>query len=166
MFVESKTEIIFVIACLGKKFVFQSEISTFSLILFSKISKFHRVKELFKSNQTRYGVSPVYLKSKTERVFGIACLGKKFVFQSEISTYSLILFSKISKFHRVRELFKSNQTRNGVSPVYLESKTERVFGIACLGKKFVFQSEISTFSLILFSKIEKFYRVKELFKVN
>ena len=50
--------------------------------------------------------------------------------------------------------------------MYLESKTERVFGIACLGKKFVCQSEISTFSLILFSKIEKFYRVKELFKVN
>ena len=50
--------------------------------------------------------------------------------------------------------------------MYVESKTERIFVIACLGKKFVFQSEISTFSLILFSKIEKFYRVKELFKVN
>ena len=35
-----------------------------------------------------------------------------------------------------------------------------------LEKKFVSQSEISTFSLILFSKIEKFYRIKELFKVN
>ena len=50
--------------------------------------------------------------------------------------------------------------------MYVESKTERIFVIAYLGKKFVFQSEISTFSLILFSKIEKFYRVKELFKVN
>ena len=50
--------------------------------------------------------------------------------------------------------------------MYLECKTERIFGIACLGKKFVFQSEISTYSLILFSKILKFYRIKELFKVN
>ena len=50
--------------------------------------------------------------------------------------------------------------------MYLESKTKRVFVIACLGKKFVFQSEISTYSLILFSKIEKFYRIKDLFKVN
>ena len=50
--------------------------------------------------------------------------------------------------------------------MYVKSKTERIFVIAYLGKKFVFQSEISTFSLILFSKIEKFYRVKELFKEN
>ena len=50
--------------------------------------------------------------------------------------------------------------------MYVESKTERIFVIACLGKKFIFQSEISTFSLILFSKIEKFYRIKDFFKVN
>ena len=50
--------------------------------------------------------------------------------------------------------------------MYLESKTKRIFGVACLGKKFVFQSEISTYSLILFSKIEKFYRIKDFFKVN
>ena len=34
----------------------------------------------------------MYLESKTKRIFAIACLGKKFVFQSEILTYSLILF--------------------------------------------------------------------------
>ena len=51
-------------------------------------------------------------------------------------------------------MFKSNQTRHGVSPVYLESNTKQIFVIACLEKKFVFQSEISTYSLILFSKIE------------
>ena len=50
--------------------------------------------------------------------------------------------------------------------MYVESKTKRIFVIACLGKKFVFQSELSTFSLILFSKIEKFYRIKDFFKVN
>ena len=50
--------------------------------------------------------------------------------------------------------------------MYLECKTKGIFGIASLGKKFVFESEISIYSLILFSKIEKFYRIKELFKVN
>ena len=38
--------------------------------------------------------------------------------------------------------------------------------LAFLEKNFVFQSEISIFSLILFSKIEKIYRIKDLFKVN
>ena len=45
------------------------------------------------------------------------------------------------------------EPNSAVSPGYLECKTKRNFGIACLGKKFVFQSEISTYSLILFSKI-------------
>ena len=43
------------------------------------------------SNQTRYGESHGHLNSKTRRIFAIACLGKKFVFQSEISTYSNII---------------------------------------------------------------------------
>ena len=140
------------LAFLEKKFVFQSEISTFSLIVFSKILKFRRVKESFKSNPTRYRVSPGYVECKTKGTFGIACLGKKFVFQSEISIYSLIVFSKILKFRRVKESFKSNPTRYRVSPGYVECKTKGTFGIACLGKKFVFQSEISIYSLILFSK--------------
>ena len=33
----------------------------------------------------------MYLECKTERIVGIACLDKKFVIQSEISTYSLII---------------------------------------------------------------------------
>ena len=131
-----------------KKFVFQSEISTYSVILFSKIQKFYRVKELSKSNEPRYGVSHVYLERKTKRIFGIACLQKRLVFQSKISNYSVILFSKIQKFYRVKELFKSNQTRYGVSHVYLE-RIKKSFGIAWLGKKFVFQSEISAYSLII-----------------
>ena len=45
------------------------------------------MKELFKSNQTRYGVSQVYLDSKTKRVFAIACTGKKFVFHTEICEF-------------------------------------------------------------------------------
>ena len=50
--------------------------------------------------------------------------------------------------------------------MYLESKTERIFGIACLGKKLAFDTEICDYFEYLISKIEKFYRVKELFKVN
>ena len=101
-------------------------------------------------NQTRYGVFHGYLDGKTKRIVAIACLGKKLVLQSEICEYFEYLISKIGLFHRVKELFKSNQTRYGVSRVYLESRTKRLFAIACLGKKFVFQSEISSYSLILF----------------
>ena len=87
----------------------------------------------------------MYVESKTKRIFVIARLGKKFLFQSEISTYSLILFSKILKFYRIKELSKSNQTRHGVSHLYLESKTKRIFVIACLGKKLVFHTEICNY---------------------
>ena len=84
----------------------------------------------------------MYLERETERIFGIACLEKKFVFQSEISTYSLILFSKIYKFYRVKELFKSNQTGYVVYHGYLECTTKRVFAIACIGKKLVYHTQI------------------------
>ena len=88
----------------------------------------------------------MYLECKTERIFGIACLGKKFVFQSEISTYSLILFSKIYKFYRVKELFKSNQTGYVVYQGYFECKTKRIFARACIGKKLVYHTEICDYS--------------------
>ena len=40
--------------------------------------------------------------------------------------------------------------------MYLESKTERVFGIACRGKKLAFDTEICDYFEYLISKIEKF----------
>ena len=58
-----------------------------------------------------------------------------------ISNKFAIIILKIGLYRRVQELFKSNQTRYGVSPVYLECKTERIFAIACLGKKLVFHTE-------------------------
>ena len=73
------------------------------------MGRFDWVIELSKVNRTRYGVSPVYIESETKKIFAIACLGKRLVFHTEILTYSLILFSKIEKFHRVKELFKVNQ---------------------------------------------------------
>ena len=81
-----------------------------SNIFFSKIGLFDRVKEWFKSNQTRYGVSPGYVEYKTERIFGIACLGKKFVFQSEISTYSLII--RLFYFQKYRNFVGSRSCAN------------------------------------------------------
>ena len=83
---------------------------------------FHRVRELFKLDQTRYGVCHAYLECKTKIIFGIACLEKKLVFHTEICDYFQYLVFKYSVFHRVKELFKSNQKRYGVSHGYLECK--------------------------------------------
>ena len=49
---------------------------------------------------------------------------------------------------------------------YLGCNAKRMVRPIFLEKKFVLQSEISTFSLIIFLKNVKFYRIKELFKVN
>ena len=84
----------------------------------------------------------MYVECKTKGIFDIVCLGKKLDFHTEICYYFEYLISKIGLFHRVKELFKSNQTRYGVSHVYLEYKTKRIFGIACLGKKLDFHTEI------------------------
>ena len=157
VYLERKTKRFFVIACLQKKFVFQSEISTHSVILFSKIQKFYRFKELFKSNQTRYGVSPVYLESKRKKN------SVQFVWEKVrisignfglLAYHTLILFSKIQKFYRVKELSKSNQTRYGVSHVHVECKTKRIFGIACLQKSSFFNRNFRLLRLFYFQKIE------------
>ena len=68
----------------------------------------------------------------------IACLAKKLAFHTEICDYFQHLIFKYSIFHGLKELFKSNQTGYGLSHVYLECKTERNFGIACLAKKLAF----------------------------
>ena len=78
----------------------------------------------------------------------LTLLEKKFVFQSEISTFSLILFSKIEKFYRIKELFKVNQIDIPDYQYYLGCNAKRMVRLTLLEKKFVFQSEISTFSLI------------------
>ena len=90
MYVECKTKGIFAIASLGKKLVFIRKFAIISnnfAILVLKIGLFRRVKELLKWDQTGYGVSHVYLECKTKGTFGIACLGKKLVFHTEICNY-------------------------------------------------------------------------------
>ena len=82
-----------------------------------------------------YKASLVHLENKTKRIFGIALLGKKLAFHTEICYYFEYLIFNYSIFHRVKEWFKSNQTGYGVYYGYLECKTKRIFAIACLGKK-------------------------------
>ena len=87
----------------------------------------------------------MYVESKKERIFGITRLGKKLAFDTEICYYFEYFFSKIGLFERVKELFKSNQTRYGVSPGYVEYKPKRIFAIASLGKKLVFHTEMCNY---------------------
>ena len=49
-------------------------------------------------NQTEYGVYHGCLESKTERIFGIACLGKKLVFHTETCDYFQYLILKKKYF--------------------------------------------------------------------
>ena len=53
---------VFAIASLGKKLGLHTEICDYFEYLILKYSIFHRVKELSKLNQTRYGVFHVYLE--------------------------------------------------------------------------------------------------------
>ena len=131
-----------------------------TLILFSKIQKFYRDKELSKSNQTRYGVYHVYLERKTKRFFGAACLEKSSYFNRKYRLirllYAYSIFRKIQKFYRVKELSKSNQTRYEVSHVYLERKTKRNFGIAYLQKSSFFNRKFRLLRLFYFQKYRNF----------
>ena len=81
---------------LEKKLGFHSEISTYSLILFSKNSDILPVKELFKVNQNDIPDYQYYLSCNAKRMVRLTFLEKNFVSQSEISTYlvSKKVFSK------------------------------------------------------------------------
>ena len=166
MYLQGKTKGVFALAFLAKKLGFHTEICEFRKQRILKIGLFRRVKDFFKSNQTRYGVYHVYLNYKTKKFFAIHCLVKKFAFHTEICYYFEYLFSKCSIFHRVKDLSNSNQTRSGVSHVYLECNAKRIFAIAFLGKKLAFHTEICDYFEYLFSKYSIFHRVKELSKSN
>ena len=81
-------------------------------------------------------VSMVYMSYRS--------ISKKYLKLAHEQTLILVVFcvsvTQIYLYHK--EWSVSNQTRHGVSHVYLESKTKRIFAIACLGKKFVFHTEI------------------------
>ena len=66
-----------------------------------------------------------YLGPNAKRTVRLTFLEKKFVFQSELSTHSLILFSKIYKFYRIKELFKVNQNDIPEYQYYLNCNAKR-----------------------------------------
>ena len=85
-----------------------------------------------------------YLGCKAKRMDCLTFLEKNFVFQSEISTYSLILFSKNSEILSDKELFKVNQIDIPDYQYYVGCNAKRMVRLTFIEKKFVFQSEIST----------------------
>ena len=144
-----------------KKFVFQSEKSTYSLIIrlfyFQKIQKFYRVKELSKSNQTRYGVYHVYLERKTKRIFGIPCLQKRSFFNRKFRLIRLFYFQKYRTFIGSRSCPKG--TKLGMEcPMCTQSVKEKKIGIVCLGKSSYFNRKFRltrlSYAYSIFKNIE------------
>ena len=70
------------------------------------------MKELFKSNQTRCGVFPVYLNSKTKSIFALACTGKKLYFHTKFANFANKEFKKSVFFIGSRSCL--NQTKLGM----------------------------------------------------
>ena len=62
-------------------------------------------------------------------------LEKSSYLNREISTFSLILFLKIEKFYRIKELFKVNQIDIPDYQYHLDCKTKRMAGLAFLEEK-------------------------------
>ena len=85
----------------------------------------------------------MYLECKEKKIFCYSLPRKKLVFHTEVCSLVKSLILIYSIFHRVKELFKSNQTRYGESHRYLECRTKRIFGIAGLARKLGFRTEIS-----------------------
>ena len=108
-----------------KKITFHTKICDYFQCLIFKYSIFHRVKEMFKSNQSGYGVYQGYLEYETKRILAINCLEKKLTFHTEICDYFQCLVFKYIIFHRVKELFKSNQIGYGLNHGYKEGKTKK-----------------------------------------
>ena len=66
-------------------------------------------------------------------------------FHTEVCDFRDKRILKIGLFDWVKELSKSNQTRQGVSPVFLGFKTKIISAKDCLGKKLGFHTEICDF---------------------
>ena len=108
---EWKTKSFFGIACLEKKLAFHTEICYYFKKAILKIGLFHQVKELVKSNQTRYGEPHGCLESKTKIIFAIACLEKSSDFNRKFAIIS----------NRLRLLnFKIRSFLSGVGVVQIE----------------------------------------------
>ena len=98
----------------------------------------------------------MYLKSKTERSFGIACLGKKLVFDTEFCDYFEHLISKIEKFYRVKELFKVNKNDFPDCQYYLGCNAKRMVRLTVLEKSSYLNRKSRLFRLFYFQKYRNF----------
>ena len=99
-------------------------------------------------NQTQIPDYQYYLGCNAIRMVRLTFLEKMFVFQSEISNYSLIIaysiFKKIEYFlGQGGAQIRPNSAWSITSAV--RAKTKRFFGIACLGKNLVFYTETGEF---------------------
>ena len=113
----------------------------FSLISISKIVILYRIEDLLNYNQTCCVRSSVCIKSKWARFFGIASLGKKFVFQLEISSISLIIFSKIMGFYQMKYFLIWNQYWFSISFVYIDYRKKEISDVAVLWEKIDFEQD-------------------------
>ena len=117
------------LACLAKKLGFHTEICEFrdERILTKVI--FDCIKKLSKSNKTWYGVSPVQLECKANRIFAITCVGKNFVFHTEFFEFRDQRILKIGFFINLRSC--PNQTKFRMEyPICIDSVRQKKFAIA------------------------------------
>ena len=92
-----------------------------TLILFSKIQKFYRVKELFNSNQTRYGVSHLYLERKRKKISVQLFLEKSSYFNRKF---------RLTRLSYAYSIFKNIENLSGQGVVQIEPNT--VWSIPCV----------------------------------
>ena len=124
-------------AYLKKKLVFQSEISTYSLLFANSIFKNIEIllgQGVIQIEPNSVWCMPCVPRVQNEKNFWYSLPRKNLVFHTELCDYFQYLIFKYNIFHRVKELFKSKQSRYGVSHGYLVDKTKRIFGISCLEK--------------------------------
>ena len=96
------------------------------------------------------------LECNTKRICAIACPEKKLFFHTKFCEFREKRILKIALFHWIKELLKSNQSCYGVSHVCLESKTKKMFVIACLDKNSYFNRKYRLIRLFYFKKYRNF----------
>ena len=101
-----------------------------------------------------------YLGCKAKRMDCLMFLEKNFVFQSEISTYSLIQFSKNSEILSDKELFKLNQIDIPDYQYYVGCNAKRMVRLTFIEKSSYFNRKSRLIRLFYFQKIVKFYRTR------
>ena len=107
---------IFSIAGLGKKLRFHTEICVFREKQILKIDLFHRVKKLFNSNQTGYGVYHGCLEFKTKKNFLVKLASEK-----SYGSYGNLRISRKTKTNFKNRFFSSGQEVIQIEPNWVWS---------------------------------------------